>query len=481
MKARMIVTGLCLLMLCSILLVACGFGKSGGDNTSGSDPADGRLVGGIEGVTFSSQSSYTDPTTGATTSKVSNGSTGEAGQFKFAYIEPEPCTTDSSGKQTCDYIGINVYGPATFSICDGVSFTAPGPTTYGFQTASFTQLDLFPDPTAAENLASVELMANANSGDPAKTGIKLSSALLGATCQSFDWATKNLQQDAASIQTAAKKDGLPHAWPDAQTASDFVTKTYLCSHSGVYGGTQYNIETPGYPAQSMSGNFWAFVDATGQVDGFFDFTGALGGAPLVGPIPFSGNVSIARGSIGTVTYTAPADALLPGLNVGMSLYPNGATGTWQTADGSIAGSTAYTSPGWGPGVGLYNESVAFPRYRFLAKNLTYTPPGGNAPRKYVLTLEVGYDNQVNGGLAPWPPDPKLTVSAFLAWGGSLSGNTLSLYWISDPNRPSDPSSQLEFRLTLDPDTNTLTGVFPGYNDEPFESFTTSQPLQGCRM
>lgn len=481
----------CLLSGCS-LLISCGGGN--GDNSdsafSGASQADARLVGGIDGVAYVADSTTTDTSTNVTTTKTTTGVTNKAGQFAFGFSQGQTCTTDqATKKETCVPSGPTTFGTMRFSLCDGVTLpTLQGPTANVVgQLPSYTVWDLFADEASVRNAASVFLMLNSNSGDPVANGIKLPAALAKATCQGFSWSTPNIQQDAASLQAAAKADGLPHDWASSQAVTDYLNKTYLCSHSGVYTGLHANTETPGHPAGTISGQFYAFVDSQGQVEGYMDFAGwnfssnAEATAPFDGPVPFSGPIAIAPGGVGSVSYTAPATAPLPNMKVAMNLVAYAASGTWQTADGSMAGSTVRsTSSGLDLGMEL-GADAAFPKYRFLAKNLAFTRPGQSTPDNVVLAIDVGYDNQVHGGLSYWPPIPRnKKYPMYLDWHGKMSGNTVTMQWYDD-NLTKTPACTQSISLTFDPETTSLTGAVIGYDCGTFKTFTRADRLQGCRM
>jgi hypothetical protein len=459
------------------LLAACGGGGSesdGVDNPDSFDASAGRFVG-VEGVQFSYQkisgaSGASTPTTGET---------GVSGKFNFGYFQAQTCKTDSeTKKETCSASGPPIYKPTAFSIC-GVSMAElpPPPAEADIRGApTYTAWDFFSDQTSIDNMASVLLMGNVNKGDPLTTGIKLS--LKNSSCQSFNWTTPNIQQGAASIQTTAKADGLAHDWPSPQAISDYLLGTYRCSRAGAYFGIQENAASSNYAARTLSGSFEAIVDFDGHVEGAFDFTRGPGTAPYAGPVLFSGDYTIAPGGVGSLTYVAPDSAPYPGMTITMSLFPYGATGSYQTADGSLAGTTASTND---PGMGI-STSAPLAKYRFIEKNVSYTRPGGTAPENFVLWMEVGSDNDVSASLREWAPSPwNEPLRGFLSLHGSMNGNSVKLEWYDDTIHKDTPANKQPFTLTLDPSTSRLTGIFPGYSGEPFITFTDSQPLQGCRL
>jgi hypothetical protein len=465
------------------LLTACGGGGGGSGSDGGGgggdatisdswSPSAGRLAGGLEGAAYKYQQTSLD---GSTTAE-QTGTTDLAGKFDFGYYQPQTCTntTDSNGKATltCVASGNPSYTPTSFSFCGAAVPPLPPPLFSAGNVPAYTAWDFFKDQTSIDNLASIQLMCNSNSGDPLITGIKL--AVNTADGQSINLSSQNIQQDAATLQTQAKAaDGQAHNWPSAQAVSDFLTGTFRCTRAGLYGGTQWNTATAGYAAQSLSGDFSAFVGFDGHVDGFFDFTrgdskGNTSNAPYLGSIAFSGAFpTIAPGGVVSFSYTAPASAPLPNLTVNFTSTPYGAAGTYQTADGSIAGSTS-----------LSNVGVAFPKYRFLKENVQYTRPGAAAPETFVMVIDVGYDDKAEGNLINFPALPwgSLLTAPYLVLSGHLDGNTLTLEWYDDETKTTD---KLPFTLTLDKNTNTLTGAFPGYNGEPFLEFTADQPFQGC--
>jgi hypothetical protein len=466
--------------ICAALVACGGETASVSDGDGGPDAdrdvASARLVGGIKGIGYASSTTYSQ--TGANQTATATGVTDAAGRFELGIYQQQSCGTDPFTQQTTCTTGPVFYGGTTLSICGQAlpTLQAPQPTTL-YQVPEYTAWDLFRNQRAIDNFGAVVLMANSSGGDPAKTGIVLSTSLQTGLCQTFDWNTPNIQQDAASLQTMAKGDGQTHDWPSAAAVTEYLTTTYLCAHSGMFGGTQFNIETPGYPARTLSGGFIAIVDAQGNVNGSFDFS-LTGVPPVPGAIPFAGTVAIAPGGVGTVSYTAPADAPIPNMTVSMSLLPNGATATWQTADGTLAGATALPSSG-GTNPGLAPEThVPFPKYRFLMRDVSYTPPGSAAPGNFVLFMDVGYDNHVEGGLQPWPP--KGAKPNTLVWHGSMSGNTINVQWFpTDGEQPGATTSAI-VSLTFDPASTTTTGTFIGKDGGTFATFTHTRPLQGCR-
>jgi hypothetical protein len=442
-------------------------------------------------VTFVTESRTTDTSTNVTTTKTDSGMTNKAGQFTFGFSQGQTCSIDpNTQKQTCLPSGPTTFGSVQFSLCAGVTLpTLQGPAAQvGVgQLPSYTVWDLFTDEVSVRNAASVLLMLDSNSGDPVTNGIQLPSALRKSSCQGFSWSTPNIQQDAAPLQTAARADGLPHDWPSAQAVTDYLKKTYLCSHSGVYSGLHANTETSGHPAETIAGQFYAIVDYQGQVEGYMDFQGwnssdsAQYAAPFDGAVPFAGKIAIAPGGVGTLRYMAPATAPMPYLNIAMNLVAYGASGTWQTGDGSMAGSTVRSDSN-GLNLGMDLESrVAFPKYRFLSKTLSFTRPGQSEADNVVLILEVGYDNAVGGGLTYWPPIPRnKKFPMYLEWHGKMTGNTVSFQWYDD-TRTKIPATTQAITLTFDPKRTALTGDVIGYDGGTFRTFTSAEPLQGCRM
>lgn len=473
--------------LATLLLVSCSGGGGGDDSSTNADwsfsQGNGRLVGGIDGVPFTAQIAITDTSTNSTKTTTTTGVTDAAGKFTFGYSQDTKCTTDKDFKETCVSSGPATYGNTTFSICGGVALPilpGPGSGDVVVRTApAYTAWDFFSDQTSIDNLASVLLMANTNSGDPAKTGVRISSALRDGTCADFNWSSPNIQQDAASVQSTAKKDGTAHDWPKAAAVRDYLTKTYLCSHSGRYGGTHVNIATAGYPAATISGDFAAFVGFDGEVEGYVDF-GDRTDTPYSGVVPFRGTVAIAPGGVGSVSYTAPADAPVPNMRVSLRLLPYGANGSWQSADGSVGGSTAH-SDGQTAGMSVYSYA-GFPKYRFLKKDVSYTRPGASAPENFVMTMDVNYDGEANGALLPWPPRPRSDPADILTWDGTMNGNAISLHWNAG-SKDTTPTTDKPITLTLDPETGSLTGTFPGKDGGWFITFTAdpSQRWEGCPM
>jgi hypothetical protein len=469
---------------CAALAACGGDAASVSDGDGGPDSqrdvASARLVGGVEGMSYASSTTYSQ--NGTSQTATSSGVTDAAGRFEAGIYQQQTCATDIFSQQSSCTTGPAFYGITTLSICGQrlPTLPAPAPTTL-YQVPGYTAWDLFNNQTAINNFAAVTLMANTNTGDPAKTGIVLSTALQTGSCQTFDWNTANIQQDAASLQTAAKGDGLAHEWPGAAAVTTYLTTTYLCAHSGLYGGEQFNTETPGYPAGTLSGSFFVIVDAQGSANGYFDFS-ISGTPPVPSAVPFAGTVTIAPGGIGTVSYTAPADAPIPNMTVSMSLLPNGATATWQSADGSLAGSTAIASSSGGTNPGLAPDTeVPFPKYRFLMRDVSYTRPGSAAPGNFVFVMDVGYDNHVEGTLQPWPPLPSGANPGFLGWHGSMSGNTINLQWWPIKGEQPGATTSAIVSLSFDPASTTLTGPFIGKDGGTFTTFTAARPLQGCRM
>lgn len=464
--------------LVAVGLAGCGgSGKNDGSALDSTwSAASGRLVGGVEGAPYSSPPTSTN---GGTTTPQS-GITDVSGQFQFGSSQAETCSssTDSNGQliQTCTPTGNPSYSPTTFVICGATVPALPGPLLTSGSVPAYTPWDFFADQTSIDNLAALLLMCNANSGDPLQTGIKL--AVTTSSGQSINFASPTFQQDAAALQAAARKDGQPHNWPTAQAISDYLTGVFRCSRAGLYAGQQWNTETLAYPAMSLSGNFSAFVGFDGEVNGFFDFTGEdAEQPPYVGSTAFSGSFGTTPGGTVSFTYSAPANAPQPYMTVIFTSTAYGATGTYQTADGSIVGSTTLA----GSDLGVLG--VAFPKYRFLLKNVLYTRPGATGAETFALTMDVGYDNNATGYLINFPALPRGSspTPLYLSWGGTLNGTTLTLQWYDDVENSPDPASKTPFTLTLDPTSNTLTGAFPGYDRAPFITFTASNPLQGCRL
>lgn len=459
------------------MLPACGGGgdSDSADGPDSSDPSAGRWVVGVEGVQFSYQkiigaSGAATPTTGETSA---------SGKFNFGFFQAETCTTDlTTNKQTCTPSGPRIYKPTAFSIC-GVPITelAPPPVEADTWAApTYTVWDFFSDQTAIENMASVLLMANGNKGDPLTAGIKL--ALKNSSCQPFDWTTTNIQQDAASIQTAAKADGAAHDWPSPQAVSDYLLGTYRCSRAGLYFGLQRNTASSSYAEQTLSGAFEAIVDFNGHVEGAFDFSRGPGAAPIAGPILFSGDYTIAPGGVGSLTYVAPDVAPFPGMTITMTLHPFGATGSYRTADGALVGTTASTD---NPGMDISTWQPSA-KYRFIQKNVSYTRPSGTTPENFVLWMEIGNDNEVSASLRDWPSTPfNEPLRGYLSLHGTMEGNSVKLEWYDDNLHKDIPANKQPFTLTLDPNANSLTGNFPGYDGRTFLTFTDSQPLRGCRL
>jgi hypothetical protein len=466
-------------------LAACGGGSatvSDGDGGPDAqrDVASARLVGGIEGLSYTSSTTYSQ--NGTSQTDTSSGVTDAAGRFEAGIYQQQTCGTDIFSQQSSCTTGPAFYGSTTLSVCGQSlpTLPAPKPTTI-YQVPGYTAWDLFNTQTAIDNFAAVALMANTNAGDPAKTGIVVSAALQTGSCHTFDWNTANIQRDAASLQTAARGDGLAHDWPGATAVSDFLTTTYLCARSGLYGGQQVNTETPGYPAGTLSGPVYAIVDAQGSVTGSFDFS-LTGTPPVSGAIPFAGTVAIAPGGVGTVSYTAPADAPLPNMTLTMRLLTNGASVSWQTADGTLGGSTASAASSGGTNPGLTPVThTPFVKYRFLMRDVSYTRPGHAAPDNFVMTMDVGYDDSVEGSLWPWPPLPKGASGGFLLWRGSMSGQTVNVQWYPATSDKSGATTSEIISLSFDSGSTTLTGQFIGQDGGTFITFTTARPLQGCRM
>jgi len=466
-----------------VLLAGCGGGGGGDGTTFNSDysPSAGRLAGGVQGAPFN----YPQTTSDGSSITAGTGITDIAGQFQFGFYQPETCTStlgaNEQTTQSCVATGNPSYSPTTLTICGAAGPPLAAPLLTSGNVPAYTSWDFFSDQTSINNFASLQLMCNVNSGDPLVTGIKL--AVDNTAGVSLNFASPTFQQDAAALQTNAQKDGQAHNWPSAQAVNDYLTGIFRSSRAGLYEAYQRNTATTGYPAGSLLGNFSAFVGFDGHVDGFFDFTGSdsqgnTSTPPILASIPFSGGFpTIAPGGVVNFTYTAPATAPLPNLTVNFTSTAYGATGTYQTADGSIAGTTTFS------GYNLGTYGVAFPKYRFLKENVQYTRPGSATPENFVMTMDIGYDNKATGYLVNFPELPvgASPTPLYLDWWGTLSGNTLTLQWYDDVTNTNNPANKQPFKLTLDPTTNTLTGAFPGYDGETFITFTTTSPWQGGRQ
>ena len=270
------------------VLAACGGGGSNGDSAdSGYDPAAARLVGGVEGVRFSSQ--------GQAVSDSQTGTTDEAGKFTLSiYGESGGCPADpNSIFQSCETGGaLPTFGTTALAIGSAVIPNLQGPTQESFdQTPAYTAYDLFPTKIEAENWQTVVLMGNVNSGDPTKAmGIKISPALQKATSITVNWAALNIQQEAAPLQTIAKSDGLAHDWPTGQQARATATSSCTCARDReCTQDLQQSTTTNG--AGKLGGNFAAVVGFDGQVNGIFDFS-LWAATPYTQSVPFSGSVTI---------------------------------------------------------------------------------------------------------------------------------------------------------------------------------------------
>jgi hypothetical protein len=126
--------------------------------------------------------------------------------------------------------------------------------------------------------------------------------------------------------------------------------------------------------------------------------------------------------------------------------------------------------------------VAYPKYRFLRTNVSYTPPGAGAPENYVMTMDVGYSGEASGMMLLWPYDSaKQIAQGFLQWHGTMTGNAINLTWDTSQGDAAPATTKVS-TLTLDPTTNALTGTFVGKDGGTFITFTTGiDEWKGCRM
>lgn len=468
----------------AILLTSCGgSGRSGWDGAgidSGNvalDPNDAVLVG-IAGVAWSATNTAVsdsgEPTTSTTT-----GVTDDTGEFKVASITTCTTTTDpKSGKTAtiCDYSG---YQPPSLTIGGLALPPLPAPLN-GYAQARYALLDFG---TTAFNVASFVLMGNSAAGNPLINGIALSSGFSTTDCPAFDWSTVNIQQDAACFLTQANKDGVQHSWPSADTVSQFLQAQWLRVHAGMYSGYQETTASAAYPTTgTLSGNSAAIVDLDGTVEGWLDYTGSAQPNSLPG-MAWSGTLALtvaAQG--GSLTYTSSSAAPLPDMKVTFGVGVNGAEVTYQTADGSLAGTTTkYDSNGSPVDPGMtgpdIEPAIIFPKYHFQIKDLSYTRPGQSDPDHYMFDLQIGYGSYAQGGLNPWPPLPAgATPPMWLDMYGQLNqDNTVTLHWYPDTVTKIPPTSKA-MTLRFDPATLTLRGDLVGYDGSAWTRVT----IQGWR-
>lgn len=449
----------------------------GGMSDSSSDqfygrPNQGRLIGGIEGVHFESQGISADDDGGTEFTDI-NGTTDVAGLFTFGTSFRQDCQLNSNtGRTECKNVGASHFSPMLFSLC-GVWLPqlSPPRTHVAGRMPTYTALDLVEDSTAARNFARIVLMGNVLEGDPAHTGIKLSSALQNGTCRDFNWYTSNIQQDAASFQEVARTDGRAHEWPSDQALDSYLITLQRCAQAGQWRGAHNRTTT----SPSSSGLFHAFVDFAGQLEGYLDFSSISALEPF-GPEPpvlFAGTVQGQQFSY----VGPPTDTLLPNLNVSVRFYPHAALGTWS-AENNSGGTTEDTRNG-SDDLGMFNlYNVNVPKYRFLAKDIAYRVPGAASWEHYILTIDVSYDSSVRGELSRWPPR-RLDQRNFdeeqrLVFDGGLSEkNELAATWWK---------SGQSFTLHFDPNSNTLTGPIVGEDGiGALVTFTQDEPLRGCRL
>lgn len=465
------------LVCVTVMLAACGndtsgwngMGTEGGDYASDSNSA---VLVGVSGVAWSATSTPSDGTTKTTTSGVTN----DAGKFEVGSQEICTTTTDSQGTatQSCDYTS---YEAPSLSI-GGVSLPPLESPLNGYATARYALLDFG---AAAFNVASFILMGNSNSGDPLANGIQLSTGFSTTDCQPFDWSTENIQQDAACFLTQANKDGVQHSWPSADTVNQFLQSQWLHVHAGMYYGDEFNTATAAYPTPgSLFGNANAVVEVDGTTVGWLDYTGDGNRNNLPG-VPWSGSLALTSEQGGSLIDTTGSTAPIPNMTVNFDVSVNGAEVTYQTADGSLAGTTERSDEVGAPAFpGMYLDAepaISFPKYHFLEQNVSYTRPGQSSPDNYVLYLVIGYGSYVEGELDLWPPQPLGTAPPmYLEMYGQLNkDNTVTLHWFQDNITKKVPTSKA-MTLTFDPNAVTLSGELIGYDGTPWTTIT----IQGWR-
>lgn len=468
----------------TILLTSCGGSSPGGWDGNGIDSgnvaldSNGAVLVGIAGVEWS-VTNTTVSDSGERTTNTSTGVTDDTGEFEVASTTTCTPTTDpTSGKTVtiCDYSG---YQPPSLTI-GGLALPALPTPLNGYAQARYALLDFG---TAEFNVASFVLMGNSAPGDPLINGITLSPGFSTTDCPAFDWSTANIQKDAACFLTQANKDGVQHSWPSADTVNQFLQAQWLRVHAGMYSGYQETTASATYPTTgTLSGNSAAIVDLDGTVEGWLDYTGSAQPNSLPG-IAWSGTLALTvAAQNGSLTYTSSGAAPLPDMTVTFGVGVNGAEVTYQTADGSLAGTTTkYDSNGNPVNPGMagpdIEPAIIFPKYHFQIKDLSYTRPGQSNPDHYMLDLQIGYGSYAQGGLNPWPPLPVgATPPMWLDMYGQLNrDNTVTLHWYPDTVTKIPPTSKA-MTLKFDPATLTLSGDLIGYDG----SIWTRVTIQGWR-
>jgi len=498
----------CTLLLSSLLIASCGGDKA----NSSSDPstntnATGQLP---YGFSYSDTAAFgktsvgvaglgwvatvpDDPNKVGGSTHTQVGYTNLGGEFLLTFTPACTTYTDPNSKKDTTTCSAGSVQPPQLKMCDATlpQIAAPVLTVTG--ALNYSVYDLAPDEQSALNLQSAFLMANTNSGDPLQTGITLPDyAKRSAPCNgdSIAWGapTAQFQLSAGGLQAATQTAdaNASHPWHSDDEVRAVARSGFISSRAGLYVGTHsvpnfdYKTATvPGY-----GGNADLIVDLDGTITGWLDFSnswypGDTSTWPTTYPAPitFSAQLADHIAAGGKTSFTVTPDASpWPNTTVTMEFFAEGASVSYQTADGSHSGTSKTSFHGLLPNAFTFYGYTAFPKYVFLLKNVSYTRPGHSAPESFVGNLVIGYDNKAQANFTQWPPLPYPGVDqeGWLNLAGTLdpTTNVVTLGWLQDLVAPqTPPPTKTPVTLQLDPNAITVGGTFVGYDGSPWTSLT----------
>lgn len=501
----------------ALLLASCG----GGDKSdSGASPttttnANGELG---YGFTYSGTAAFgktavgvaglgwkatvpDDPTKIGGSTHTQEGYSNAGGEFLLTFTPACTTTTDPTTKKSTTTCKAGSVQPPELFMCDAPLPQVAPPVNTVNGPLNYSVYDLAPDDQSALNLQSAFLMGDTNSGEPLKAGIKLAeytSVSVPPHCNgdAIVWGapTAQFQLSAGGLlaATQAADATASHFWHSDDEVRTVARSGFLCSRAGFYSGRQ---SVPTFDSKATvpqyGGNADFIVDFDGTITGWLDFSnswypGDVSTWPTTYPAPITFTAKLADhiAAGGKTTFNVIPDASpWPDTTVTMGFFAEGATVSYQTADGSQSGTSKDAYVALLPNVSQFYGFTAFPKYVFLLKSVSYTRPGHSAPENFVGDLAIGYDNKVLATFTQWPPLPYGGTPEKQEGWLNLSGtfdpttNVVTLEWLQDLLNGSNHPTKTPITLQLDPNAITVGGTFVGYDGSPWGNLT----LPGCRQ
>jgi hypothetical protein len=308
----------------------------------------------------------------------------------------------------------------------------------------------------ATNIMQVLLTARTN--DDISEGIQIDPTLATGNCAPWSWTTDNLAADTADFQARA-----PRPLVSAAEAGAVLNALVNCRNAGGYiGDITFSTGSAVNPTY-ISGPFAFVIDTLGNATGnlfFATYSGPLIANPYLGQsVNFSGTISIDHPNL---AYTVPSSAPLAGLQIVAS--PTGYSSFIGTDDMHAGTYTGYAT------VDYFD-----PVMRFVAF------PVAGLTASWMLRVDIDHnadtDKQGNvGGVLVRYPD---FGEKYQLTGSLTSGNTLKIAIASNPSAGSPPATR--GALVLDTTTMAATGTWSTDVDGLNATFTSENPLRGCRL